>query len=105
MKNENITNLEYLKTEDYIRFTEFPLAISIICCMGLSPVFNRDPKSTQIEFIFPKEASKIIDAYWNGGLLIEPKQFWQVSRELKARMRMESSEINYETERKEKGEQ
>ena len=77
-------------TKDYINFTEFPLAISLVCLDFEIESFNQDPKNYgRIEFVFNKNKAieKAINDYWNGKLLIDPKKFWSISRELKSRIR------------------
>jgi len=82
---------EYLYDEDYVNFTEFPLAVTLMCLGKKLVALNRDPKTPEkIEFVFEKnEAVKnFVTRYWNGELLVEPKQFWNISRELKSRIRL-----------------
>lgn len=76
--------------EESINITEFPLAVSIMCLGyqlgGIEPNKN---DSQRLEFIFEKNEAteRIIAGYWNGNLLVEPKQFWNITRELKSRIR------------------
>lgn len=86
MQNEN----EYLSAENFISLSEFPLVVSLMSLGFEDEATNQDPKNAgRIEFVFKKtEAIKIaITKYWNGDLLIEPKKFWSISRELKSRIR------------------
>ncbi len=76
--------------KDYINFTEFPLVISLVCLGFKIESFNQNPKNYgRIEFVFSKNKTieKTINDYWNGKLLIDPKKFWSISRELKSRTR------------------
>lgn len=52
---------------------------------------NRDPKThPKVSFVFEKsdELNNAIHRYWEGLLLIEPKAFWNIARELKSRVRV-----------------
>lgn len=88
MQNKN--RYEFIDNKDYINFSEFPLVVSLLSLGFEIEANNQDPKNTgRIEFAFKKtEAIGIaITKYWNGNLLIEPKRFWNISRELKSRIR------------------
>ena len=82
---------EYLTDEEYVNFTEFPLCVTLMCLEQKLVALNRDPKTPdKVEFCFQKseEVQNLCTRYWDGGLLVEPKNFWNISRELKSRIRL-----------------
>ena len=83
-------DLEYLDIENHIEFSDFGLC-SVLQYLGFPIVAtNRDPKDfPKVRFVF-KKSNKLdatVNQYWSGELLVEPKGFWNVSRELKSRIR------------------
>ena len=86
-----MAEIEYFAEEDYVNFSEFPLAVTLICLGQKLVALNRDPKTPdKVEFAFEKSelAQDLVTKYWNGELLVEPKAFWNISRELKSRIRL-----------------
>ncbi len=86
----NNHNYKLLKDDEHVSFSEFSLAITLICLGFKLDALNRNDQTyRKIEFTFSKTGAleAAITRYWNGDLLIEPKTFWNVSRELKSRMR------------------
>jgi len=80
-----------MNEKGYLNFTDFPLAVTLICLGSKLVTLNEDTKTIdRVNFVFEKnpEVEKIVAAYWAGSLLVEPKQFWNVSRELKSRIRL-----------------
>lgn len=89
---------ELLKDEEHISFSEFSLAIALICLGFKLIALNRsDQTYRKIVFVFKKDTAlqTTVSRYWNGDLLVEPKTFWNVSRELKSRMRSEGAYAAY----------
>lgn len=89
---------QLLNDDERISFSEFPLAITLICLGFKLVALNKDPKTPErIDFIFDKNdaVEKSIASYWEGNLLVEPKAFWNISRELKSRMRSETAYVSY----------
>jgi len=83
---------EILTTQNHFRCSELTL-IGTLAHFGF-PVeaFERDPKSPErIAAIFrvTEELNEVCQKFWQGQLKVEPKQFWQSIREVKARMRTE----------------
>ncbi len=74
-----------------IHITDFPLATSIMSLgyqlLAIEPG-EKDPK--RLEFLFEETEAidRVVAGYWNGNLLIEPKTFWNIARELKSRIRI-----------------
>lgn len=85
MKNENL-----LDVRDYVNISEFPILVCLTILDFKIIAFNRDPKNpNRIEGVFEKteKLNRILNDYWNGDLVIDPKKFWSASRELKSRIR------------------
>jgi len=82
----NDTNQEYATSE-------FPLAAALLC-MQIKLVDLRPSKegAGRIEFIFGKDEviEKFISGYWAGNLRVEPKEFWNHTRELKSRIKAQA---------------
>ena len=88
MKNNNEN--KYSDTRNYMSISEFPLVVCLICLDFKVEDQNNDLKNSgRIEFLFKKteKLNRAISDYWNGDLLIDPKKFWSISRELKSRIR------------------
>lgn len=70
--------------------SEFPLAAALLC-MEVKLLELRPSKEGvgRIEFIFGKDQviEKFIAGYWTGNLRVEPKEFWNYTRELKSRIK------------------
>jgi hypothetical protein len=83
-------DLEYLDSEKYVEFSDLALC-SVLQYLDFPIVAtNRDPKDfPKVKFVFRKsnKLDTTVDQYWSGELLVEPKGFWNVSRELKSRIR------------------
>ncbi len=83
-------DFEYLKVENQTELTDISLA-SCLVVLGFPIIaFNRDPKDfPKVGMVFKKtkELEQMVQNYWNGTLLVEPKTFWNTSRELKSRIR------------------
>jgi len=80
------------KNQEYVT-SEFPLATTLLC-MQISLLELRPSKEDagRTEFIFSKDQliEKLIEGYWNGSLRIEPKHFWNQTRELKSRIKAQA---------------
>ncbi len=84
-----LMNIKYMNhSVREIMLSEFPLAITLIA-LGYQPSSLDESSPHKVNFIFEETEAvqKVIEGYWKGSLLIEPKQFWNVSRELKSRIR------------------
>lgn len=84
------SDYKYLYNDKHIEVSDLALA-STIQYLGFPViVLNRDPReSPKVSFIFEKsdELNNVIYRYWEGLLLVEPKNFWHIARELKSRIR------------------
>ena len=75
---------------DHIKTAEFPLAVTLLNLGFPIQKLETDattPSRTIFVFKYSQELEATIDAYWNDGLLIEPKAFFGTTRELKSRMK------------------
>ena len=83
-------NYTYLQTDKYTEVGDLSLA-SVIQYLGFPVVAtNRDPKEhPKVTFVFTKspELDNAISRYWEGLLLVEPKLYWNIARELKTRIK------------------
>jgi hypothetical protein len=86
-----MTDYKYLYSDKYTEVSDLALA-SAIQYLGFTVIaLNRDPKDhPKVSFVFEKsdELNNAIHRYWEGLLLIEPKAFWNIARELKSRVRI-----------------
>ena len=82
-------NYKVDSTMGFIKFTDFPLASTLVC-LDHKLLFIEDDKSDskRLEFVFEKtEAIELlILGYWNNNLLVDPKKFWNASRDIKSRI-------------------
>lgn len=80
----------YLNSEEHIEISDLAL-VSALQCLGFSIVaFNHDPKEfPKVGMVFKKteELEQAVQNYWNGTLLLEPKNYWNSIREIKSRIR------------------
>lgn len=68
--------------------SELPLCASLVYHgFSLCAIDKRDP--SRVMFCFPQSQSLMdtIQEYWAGNMLVEPKRFWSIQRELKSRIR------------------
>lgn len=83
-------NHTHLSTDKYTEVNDLNLS-STLQYLGFSIVtINRDPKEhPKVGFVFEKtkELEDAISRYWQGLLLVEPKSYWNIARELKSRVR------------------
>lgn len=82
-------NFEYLDTDKHTLFSDLALC-SVLHYLSFPIVaIDRDPKEyPKVSFVF-KKSKKLDDAvnqFWNGSLSVEPKGYWNASRELKSRI-------------------
>lgn len=78
------------ETMGFIRFTELPLAITLMCLnQKLLAIESDNNDLRRMEFLFDntEEIQKLIAGYWDGNMLIEPKKFWNITREIKSRIK------------------
>lgn len=84
MDKENITK------DGDIKLTDLPMAVTLVTLGATLLDIRQDPSDYyRLNFIFENSdtVEKIMAGYWNGNLLVEPKAFWNVSREIKSRIR------------------
>ena len=84
------TKTKILKINDYFRTPEFPLAVCLLHFGFSIEAFDRDPKTpSKLTFVFKRseELEKLVEKFWKKELRIEPTSFYNISRELKSRMR------------------
>ena len=85
------SDYKYLHNEKYTEVSDLALA-SAIQYLGFTVIaLNRDPKEhPKVSFVFERsnELNNAIHRYWEGLLLIEPKTYWNIARELKSRIRV-----------------
>lgn len=83
-------DFEYISNNDQTELTDMSL-VSCLVVLGFPVIaFNRDPKEfPKVGMVFKKtkKLEQTVQDYWNGNLLVEPKAFWNTSRELKSRIR------------------
>jgi hypothetical protein len=75
-----------LLSADYFETSELSLATTLLYFgHPLEAIDHGNPKSV---FLFPqnKELSELVQAYWQGQLSVEPKQWFYCQREMKARL-------------------
>ncbi len=84
------SDYKYINTNKHTELADIAL-VSAIQYLGFPVVtINRDPKEhPKVSFIFEKsdELNNAIYRYWEGLLLVEPKAYWNIARELKSRIR------------------
>jgi hypothetical protein len=76
-----------------IKFTDFSLAATLICLdQKLYTVEINPANDKKSNFVFKKNETieRLISGYWNGNLLVEPKHFSSVCREIKSRARSDN---------------
>lgn len=80
---------EFLDTDEHEMFSDLALC-SALQFLGFPVVaINRDPKECpKVGFVFKKnkELDDAVSQFWNGSLSVEPKGYWNASRELKSRI-------------------
>lgn len=79
-----------LKINDCFRTPEFSLAVCLLHFGFPIEEFDRDPKTPpKLTFVFlrTEELEKVVESFWKKELRIEPTAFYNISRELKSRMR------------------
>ena len=84
------SDYKYLQTNQHVEVSDLALASSIQYLGFPVIAINRDPKEhPKVTFVFEKsdELSNVIYRFWEGLLLVEPKAYWNISRELKSRIR------------------
>ena len=80
----------YLPNNNHIEVSDLALASSIQYLGFPVIAINRDPKEhPKVSFVFEKsdELNNTIYRYWEGLLLVDPKTYWNIARELKGRIR------------------
>lgn len=93
MKTKKQKNdVEYLLDDEHLNLSDFCVASALEFYGNKYVAINRDPKfyGQRVEFVYRKteEVEKIIEAFWRGELLVDPKKFWDIVRALKARARI-----------------
>lgn len=81
---------KYLHDGKYLEISDLALASSVQYLGFPVIAINRDPKEhPKVTFIFEKsdELNNAVYRFWEGLLLVEPKTYWNVTRELKSRIR------------------
>lgn len=81
------------KTLGLIKFTDFSLAATLICLdQKLYTVEVNPSDNKKSNFVFEKGEviERLISGYWNGNLLVEPKHFSSICREIKSRARSDN---------------
>ncbi len=84
------SDYKFLKIDRHVEVSDLALASSLQY-LGFSIVaVNRNPKDhPKVTFVFEKsdELNNVIYRFWEGLLLVEPKAYWNITRELKSRIR------------------
>ena len=81
------------KTLGLIKFTDFSLAATLICLdqkLYTVEVNSSDNKKSNFVFEKGEVIERLISGYWNGNLLVEPKHFSSICREIKSRARSDN---------------
>ncbi len=79
-----------LNTNKHIEISHLALASTLQYLNFTVIAINKDPKDNpKVTFIFEKtnELNNAIYRYWEGLLLVEPKAYWNITRELKGRIK------------------
>ncbi len=82
MMNKDEARSSFFETSD------LPLAVTLLT-LGFNSIRLDTTDSSRVIFVFSQDEKlqEAIDEFWAGKLLIEPKTFWNVQREIKARIR------------------
>lgn len=83
-------NTKIIKIKDCFRTPEFPLAVCLLHFGFPVETFDKDANNpTKLTFVFLRneELEKVVEKFWKKELVIEPTAFYNISRELKSRMR------------------
>ena len=80
----------YEVRSSFFETSDLPLAVTLSSLGFTLHHLDASNPSRVVFFFVPSEALQAaIDAFWNGSTAIEPKNFWNTQRELKARIRNE----------------
>lgn len=93
MKGANMSTV--LRETDFFKTSELPLAATLICC-GFTLDHLETIDSHRLNFVFKRddEIDKVIQEFWaDTSLVISPKRFFYVLKELKSRIYAERRQI------------
>ncbi len=75
-----------LKQENFYRTSDLALATAISLFYPLEAVDKANPRKAQFLFRRDENLNELIENYWYGGLRVEPQQFFNQLRIVKARL-------------------
>ncbi|OGK31103.1 hypothetical protein A3F29_03895 [Candidatus Roizmanbacteria bacterium RIFCSPHIGHO2_12_FULL_33_9] len=88
MKQKN--DFENLTPKKHIEISDLSLVSVLAGCLGFSILeIKADPNEyPKVKFVFERseKLEETITKFWNGSLLVEPKNYWSAIRELKSRI-------------------
>ena len=77
---------DLMRQEDWYRTSDMALAAVISLSHAIEEVDRQNPRKAQFIFRRSTNLDQIVDAYWKGLLQVEPQQFFNQLRVVKARL-------------------
>lgn len=75
-----------ITTEQYFKTSDLALAATLSLFIPIESIDRSDSSRVEFKFLTNKTTEKLINQYWKGELTVEPKQFFNQLRTLKARI-------------------
>lgn len=75
-----------ITTEQYFKTSDLALAATLSLFIPIESIDRSDSSRVEFQFLTNKTTEKLINQYWKGELTVEPKQFFNQLRTLKARI-------------------
>lgn len=72
--------------EQYFKTSDLSLAATISLEIPIEKIDRSDSSRVEFHFLINQQLEQLIDRYWKGKLHVEPKQFFNQLRTLKARI-------------------
>lgn len=72
--------------QDYYKTVDLALVTAISLFVPIEDVNKQNPRRAEFIFQRTKELEKLIDKYWKKELLVEPRDFFDQLKALKARI-------------------
>ena len=78
----------YLPLDDYFKTNDFPLVVTLVCKGFSLATLDRDDTSKKYKFFFDmsKGLKEVVDKYWLHMVSVEPLEYENTRKNLKARM-------------------
>lgn len=77
---------ELMRQEDYYRTSDMALAAVISLSHAIEEVDRQNPRKAQFIFRRTDDLDQVVDSYWKGQIQVEPQQFFNQLRVVKARL-------------------